>query len=126
MKVGVMVYSGELKIKGGSFELFAERLILKGDEISFNLYGRDGDGEFKVEGVVTKNEADFYIASKLSLIYKQYSVKDNVSISIIKIKEKDGKKCKKCKIKGVWVQNGKSYKFGGKLSEFCQKKKARD
>lgn len=120
-----MVYTGGLKVEGGSFDLSAERLILREHEIAFSLYGSDDSGKFKVEGVVIKNEDGSYIAPKLPLIYTQYSVQDNVCIEIVKVKEKDGKKRKKCKIKGIWIQNGKPWSFKGKLSEFGQMNKAR-
>ena len=110
-------YEGKLKIENDDFELNAERLILRGNEIAFSLQGNDEFGEFKIEGIATKSTSGFYMAPKLPLLYMQYAGEDEASIKFNSVEKIEEKNLKRCKVVGAWIQSGDSWDFEGKLKE---------
>lgn len=121
-----MTYQGELNVKenndGYYFELRVDRLILRDNEIAFTFYGVDDAGKFKIEGIATKRDACFFMASELSVEYKDYANKDNevdwASIKFTSIKEETIQNKNTCAIKGTWLQDGESWDFDGTLNKF--------
>ncbi len=87
-----MPYKGKLKIEDDDFDLYADRLILRDNEIVFMFRGSDEYGEFRIEGTAIKSINGFYMTPKLSLIYKQYAGNDEASVKITYVEENEGKK----------------------------------
>ena len=115
-----MTYQGELNVSGDDyFELWADRLILRDNEIAFTLCGVDDDGKFKIEGTATKRDACFFMAFRLPVKYEGYANKDNevdrASIKFTSIKEETIQNKNRCAIKGTWSQDGESWGFYGTL-----------
>ena len=105
-------YSGQILIEDSDFTLEAQRFIVRESEISFSMEGYDEYGQFNIEGVAVKTEANVYWASNLILKYKQYINSDKASIKIepYKITKKG-----KCEFKGSWTQYGNTWYFNAKL-----------
>ena len=121
-----MTYQGKLNVKensdGTNFGLQVDRLILRDNEIAFTFYGVDDAGKFKIEGIATKRDACFFMASELPVEYKDYANQDNevdrASIQFTSIQEETIQNKNTCAIKGSWLQDGESWDFYGTLDEF--------
>lgn len=111
-----MVYAGELEVEEGDFTLNAKRFITREDEISFLFEGIDEYGGFLIEGIAEKSSHGFYIAPKCELKYSTYSSDDKASVRIDSVELSP--KRNKCKISGLWIQDGDSWGFSGTLSKF--------
>lgn len=55
------------------------------------------------------------MAPNLGLKYSQYSGEDTASIKIVDIDDSSNRT--KCKIKGVWIQDGGEWNFSGELDK---------
>ena len=110
------VYTGLIEVEDGDFELEANRLIIRGSDIAFELSGSDEYGSFNIQGVAEKTKHGFHMAPKLNLNYPQYVSEDTASIKFNEIDTETKKG--KCNIKGSWLQAGDSWKIFGTLNEY--------
>lgn len=109
------VYTGDIQVENGDFELKAERFIVRDNEYSFVFSGSDEFGKFIIEGLAVKTEAGFHIAPKLELKYSQYSGTDTASIRIDNAVISPKKES--CQIKGGWIQSGDLFNFSANLKK---------
>jgi hypothetical protein len=110
------VYSGVIEVEDGGFDLKANRLILRENQVAFDFSGSDEWGAFNIQGIAKMTESGFYMAPKLELIYPQYVNKDSASIKITAIDT--ATVSGKCKLRGSWLQANKEWRFSGLLSEY--------
>lgn len=110
------VYTGDIQVKDADFDLKADRLIVRDDELSLAFSGVDYDeGEFTIEGVAVKSPEGLYMASKLPLKYSRSSVLETASIQFDIVKQI---KQQKFYVEGVWLENGGSYPFSAELDKY--------
>ena len=110
-------YKGELQIEPSDFILEAERLILNGDHVSFNLKGEDEDGQFEIEGRAARGEDGYFSALNVPYIYRRWKgnhlatiVFSELSINPLGLT-----------VVGQWIGEGDSWKLYGTLREFSLK-----
>ena len=113
-----MRFEGNLNVENDDFELEARPLILRTDEISFTLCGRDEYGRYKLEGVAHKTEHGFYLAPMIRLIYPEYDIDDCNEYATIRFDQViPNKNSNDCKVSGVWKQvGGDEWRFEGVLT----------
>lgn len=110
-------YSGDLEVIDGDFSVFADRLIIRDDEIAFSLSGiGEGYGEFSVEGRAFFN-GDIWESSPVAVRYSSFSRKGNGTATIQFMMPTQTPKLNKCSIQGLWKENGETWKFFGKLAK---------
>jgi hypothetical protein len=110
-----VVYSGALEVEEGDFILNAQRFIIREDEISFVLDGKDDYGFFIIEGVAKKTPDSVYFAPNCDLKYPAYPSPDKASIRIDSFELSPDRNT--CRISGRWMQ-GDSWGFEGILEKF--------
>ncbi|HKK14161.1 MAG TPA: hypothetical protein VKA14_05815 [Gammaproteobacteria bacterium] len=109
-------YSGKLDVEDGDFVLDADRFIVRDDELGFMLSGSDEWGDFSIEGVAKRTEQGAFIASNLSLVYRQYVSNDSAGIEFDEIIQTAQKI--RCRVKGKWNQYEDTWAFSGNLGPY--------
>ena len=116
--MSVAVYAGYLDYVDNSFEdvdeIEVHELILRGDELSFDLTTTwDEHGKWRRSGSAKKSPGSEVFESPFrpSKSVSGKEIGDPCSL-IFKIKSVN---TKTCEVAGAWIENGQQYQFKGKL-----------
>ncbi|MEE9303642.1 MAG: hypothetical protein V3U84_07625 [Thiotrichaceae bacterium] len=103
------VYSGAFIVEDDVFRLSAVRLIVREDELAFQLTGRDdGYGDFTTDGIAERTEQGFFMASENELRYVSYPLEEGDKVSIKFDVVEPSKDSRICRIEALWVENGEA------------------
>lgn len=110
-----LAYSGELIVEGREFDLYAERIVIRDEELAFMFSGSDENGDFKAEGIAKLSINGSYVTYKIRVVYIAFVSQDYATIQFDEIKLTPKKLS--CKVKGKWLEGGICL-FTGNLRKF--------
>lgn len=112
----MQVYSGELEVEGGEFELIADRIVIRESEVAFMFSGIYNGSQFKVDGIAKSVQFGKWISDAVVVSYTGFRDKERALIQFDEISPSPKKL--RCKLTGKWEENGEIWPFYGNLSKF--------
>lgn len=95
----MIAYMGDLEVEGAEFSLRADRMIVREDEIAFELSGNCRSGDFRIDGVAYKQSEGDYVSIPLPVIYIDYP--DSGDLAVVNFdKIVQSPKKQVCKVSG--------------------------
>lgn len=107
-----MPFTGQLLIENEHFELFADCIIVRANEIAFILSGPD-EGGFSIEGTAAISSAGFFMAPRIPIQYNQYAGGNTASVRFDIVHPSGNGEY--CTVEGCWIEGGESWNFRGNL-----------
>jgi hypothetical protein len=108
-------YFGDIEIENDDYSLSIVRFIIRDKEILFSIEGEDSKADtFYIDGLATKSNENFFIASNLSVRYQKHQTHSSDKASFVLRSYKITKKGN-CKLNGIWLQNSSRWSFKAKL-----------
>ncbi|AKJ94934.1 hypothetical protein TVD_05985 [Thioalkalivibrio versutus] len=111
-----MRFSGEVEVEGRGFELEFKELIVRSDDVGFQLQGHDEYGVFHVSGTAAKLPAGEGFSADAVAEYEDCPPDDartEFSLLLEKVEVLDDGQA--CHVVGAWIERPERWPFSGTL-----------
>ncbi len=133
------VYMGDFEVEGAEFSLQADRMIVRDNEIAFELSGNCRWSDFNIDGVAYKQAEGGCVSIPLPVTYNGYpgsgdpaaakcwvyvgspdnSYPESGNLAVVNFdKIAQSPKKRVCVVSGRWHEDGYTWTFSGKLKKY--------
>lgn len=112
----VIAYKGMMEIENGAFDLEARLLVVRDNEIAFDLIGSDEYGIFRIEGKALLTSLSNFISEPVKVEYLKYPKPKHTATIQFDVVELTMKQ-QRCFITGQWRLPDETFGFAANLTK---------